>query len=68
MMAYKVKLIYLYAYDAYDAYEDKHHKYRCMVIFIPQNITYIGKTTNAFGCNKTHHFKPKLVLQVEQTT
>ena len=21
-----------------------------------------------FGCHKTHHFKPKLVLQVEQTT
>ena len=36
-------------------------------------IKYMGKTTDKFGRSKfrlpqTHHFKPKLVLQVEQTT
>ena len=42
-----------------------------MVIFIPQNIwekqliCFLGRN---FSCHKTHRFKPKLVLQVDQAT
>ena len=41
-----------------------------MVIFIPRNIWEkqpIRFSGQNFGYHKTHRFKPKLVLQVEQT-
>ena len=50
---------------------DYHYKYRCMVIFIPRIIwekQLICFASQNFSCHKTHHLKPKLVLQVEQTT
>ena len=42
-----------------------------MVIFIPQNIwetQLIHLAGQNFTCHKTHRFKPKLLLQVEQTS
>ena len=42
-----------------------------MMIFIPRKIRekqLIHFAGQNCGCHKTHRFKPKLVLQVEQTT
>ena len=45
-----------------------------MVIFIPRNVwvkqvkQLIRFSGQSFSFHKTYHFKPKLVLQVEQTT
>ena len=42
-----------------------------MAISVPWNIwekQLIGFSDRNFSCHKTHHFKPKLVLQVEQVT